>query len=129
MKTPKQKKVPTCKKSLQVDCDCKEISCAENCTRNHTHKEFFCEKCYPEIYNCKPNKTRLTSNKQPTAKSKSISNKNPIIRHILKVPEGYKFYLTREYGYVIVNEFIPKHKKLDKVCPTCHADISFKWRK
>lgn len=31
-------------------CNCKEISCQKDCTRNHTHKGFFCEICEPETY-------------------------------------------------------------------------------
>lgn len=30
------------------ECDCKEMSCTKNCSRNHTHKGFFCEICEPE---------------------------------------------------------------------------------
>ena len=31
-------------------CNCLEISCLKNCEDNHTHKEFWCEKCHPERY-------------------------------------------------------------------------------
>ena len=26
-------------------CGCKEMSCQEDCTKNHTHKGFSCDKC------------------------------------------------------------------------------------
>lgn len=29
-------------------CRCKEISCPKDCSRSHTHKTVFCEKCEPE---------------------------------------------------------------------------------
>lgn len=29
------------------ECDCASMSCTKDCQRNHTHKEFFCEKCKP----------------------------------------------------------------------------------
>ena len=35
-------------------CHCKEMSCKEGCTRNHTHKGFFCEKCEPGGGNVPP---------------------------------------------------------------------------
>lgn len=28
-------------------CNCKEMSCPKDCTKNHTHKGFFCEVCNP----------------------------------------------------------------------------------
>ena len=31
-------------------CDCEEMSCKEDCSRNHTHKGFWCERCHPERY-------------------------------------------------------------------------------
>ena len=31
-------------------CNCEEISCKNNCEKNHTHKTFWCEKCHPERY-------------------------------------------------------------------------------
>lgn len=35
-------------------CECKEMSCEADCSRNHTHKEFWCETCQPgrteEVY-------------------------------------------------------------------------------
>lgn len=30
------------------ECACKEMTCRTGCTRNHTHKTFFCDKCEPE---------------------------------------------------------------------------------
>ena|SRR3990167_1015304 len=36
--------------NTQNNCDCKKMTCSENCTRTHTHKGFFCEKCEPERY-------------------------------------------------------------------------------
>lgn len=27
-------------------CDCVEMSCKKDCTKSHTHKDFFCEKCH-----------------------------------------------------------------------------------
>jgi hypothetical protein len=31
-------------------CNCEDISCLEGCTKPHTHKGFWCEKCHPERY-------------------------------------------------------------------------------
>jgi len=31
-------------------CDCKKMTCLEDCSKNHTHKTFWCEKCSPEKY-------------------------------------------------------------------------------
>lgn len=36
--------------NIDKGCDCEEMSCKENCGRNHTHKGFWCEKCHPERY-------------------------------------------------------------------------------
>jgi len=33
---------------MKQDCDCKEFSCKEDCTRKHTHKGFFCNVCQPQ---------------------------------------------------------------------------------
>ncbi len=35
---------------LKKECECKKSSCPEGCSKNHTHKVFFCEKCEPETY-------------------------------------------------------------------------------
>lgn len=31
-------------------CDCRKSTCKSECNRNHTHKQFWCEKCHPERY-------------------------------------------------------------------------------
>lgn len=31
-------------------CSCEEVSCKEDCARSHTHKQFFCPMCQPELY-------------------------------------------------------------------------------
>ena len=33
-------------------CNCELASCKYGCSYNHTHKEFWCEKCHPERYKC-----------------------------------------------------------------------------
>lgn len=33
--------------SGELACNCKESSCTDTCTRNHTHKDFSCEICAP----------------------------------------------------------------------------------
>jgi hypothetical protein len=35
---------------LKKECDCEETSCQNGCTKPHTHKTFWCEKCHPERY-------------------------------------------------------------------------------
>lgn len=37
-------------------CDCKDMSCEKSCIDNHTHKHFWCEKCYPEMVYKLPSK-------------------------------------------------------------------------
>lgn len=37
-------------KDTQNNCECEEMSCKKGCTKNHTHKGFWCEKCHPERY-------------------------------------------------------------------------------
>jgi hypothetical protein len=58
------------------ECDCKEMSCKEGCTRNHTHKGFFCEKCEPEMcqetYKAEPVTPDPTPAKEWQSKFKEI---------------------------------------------------------
>ena len=35
---------------MKEKCNCEEMTCKIPCDRNHTHKEFWCEKCHPERY-------------------------------------------------------------------------------
>jgi hypothetical protein len=50
-----------CHQPQEVDeCECKEMTCKEDCDKNHTHKTFWCEKCIKpkevlgkKIYQCK----------------------------------------------------------------------------
>lgn len=42
---------PNPNKSIeQKKCFCMAMTCKEDCKKNHTHKDFFCEKCQPERY-------------------------------------------------------------------------------
>lgn len=34
------------KNMQQIDCDCENMTCTDECTQNHTHKLFWCEKCF-----------------------------------------------------------------------------------
>ena len=40
--------LPELHMSHKEECNCKETSCIKDCTKNHTHKGFFCNKCEPE---------------------------------------------------------------------------------
>ena len=49
--------------SKEEECNCKEMSCTEGCTNNHTHKHFFCEKCEPVVLASKEESCEICGNK------------------------------------------------------------------
>lgn len=46
-------------------CNCEEMTCKDGCTKNHTHKQFWCEKCQPQDESACPH-NNIESNMCPT---------------------------------------------------------------